>query len=65
MDEKMLHLDLTGWVGQSGVLAPWALSLHLWCGRELDIKLFIYLEYLDRLAQFSFKAGLNAGLYEW
>ena len=51
---------IVGWIGQSGVLAPWALR----CGHELDIKLFIYLEYLDRLAQFSLKASLNAGLYE-
>lgn len=28
------------------------------------IVLFLYLQYLDRVAQFSFKAGLNEGLYK-
>ena len=68
------------WVGQSGVLAPWGVVAapgplgHLTsiCNRGVNLILsylfiyvFIYLEYLYRLAQFSFKVlSLNVGLYK-
>ena len=58
---------IAGWVGQSGVLAPWGVTVvaaleplgHLASICDVGVNLilsysFIYLEYLYRLAQFGF-----------
>ena len=58
---------IAGWVGQSGVLAPWGVTVfavpghlgHLASIFDVGVNLIlshfsIYLEYLYRLAQFSF-----------
>ena len=46
--------------------APWASSLHLWCGCKLDIKLFIYLFgiFIQTGSVRLLKAGLHC-LYKW
>ena len=46
--------------------APWASSLHLWCGCKLDIKLFIYLFgiFIQAGSVRLLKAGLHC-LYKW
>ena len=56
---------IAGWVGQLGVLAPWGVTVvaapgplgHLASICDMGVNLifsYFYLEYLDRLAHFSF-----------
>ena len=66
--EQEAYSWIVGWVGQSGVLAPWGVTVvaapgpfgHLASICDVGVNLIlsyfiIYLEYLYRLAQFGFE----------